>query len=153
MKLKLLLLLLLLSYPHPSHAHNGAVAIAVPVEGITVDGDLSDWPEGMTRYAIELAEYGDKPVGEEDYQGSFRIGFNEEENALYVAVEVQDESQVMTGNFYDLDGCEIYLDVIHMKGIPSNVQLALWGKTRTGVGSEGIWKYVSLEVRRKETHY
>jgi hypothetical protein len=28
----------------PAQAHNGAVALAVPVEGITVDGDLSDWP-------------------------------------------------------------------------------------------------------------
>ena len=27
----------------PVFAHNGAVAIAVPVEGITVDGDLSGW--------------------------------------------------------------------------------------------------------------
>ena len=26
----------------PVSAHNGAVAIAVPVEGIVVDGDLSD---------------------------------------------------------------------------------------------------------------
>ncbi len=42
-----IILLLVLSYPHPTHAHNGAVAIAVPVEGITVDGDLSDWPEGL----------------------------------------------------------------------------------------------------------
>ena len=38
--------LLLLCVP-PVQAHNGAVAIAVPVEGITVDGDLSDWPEEM----------------------------------------------------------------------------------------------------------
>ena len=29
----------------PLLAHNGDVAIAVPVEGIVVDGDLSDWPE------------------------------------------------------------------------------------------------------------
>ena len=38
-----LILLLLLAVP--LNAHNGAVAIAVPVEGIVVDGDLSDWPE------------------------------------------------------------------------------------------------------------
>ena len=35
------LILLLLAVP--LIAHNGAVAIAVPVEGIVVDGDLSDW--------------------------------------------------------------------------------------------------------------
>ena len=35
-------LLLLAALSRPSGAHNGAVAIAVPVEGIVVDGDLSD---------------------------------------------------------------------------------------------------------------
>ena len=40
------LLLFLLTLPHSAQAHNGAVAIAVPMEGITVDGDLSDWPGG-----------------------------------------------------------------------------------------------------------
>ena len=91
MKHILLLPLLLLSFPHPTSAHNGAVAIAVPVEGIVVDGDLSDWPEGMREYPIELPESGDKPVDEEDFQGSFRIGFNEQENALYVAVGALDD--------------------------------------------------------------
>ena len=42
----------------PTQAHNGAVAIAVPVVGITIDGDLSDWPEDMTRYPIQRFEYG-----------------------------------------------------------------------------------------------
>jgi hypothetical protein len=37
--------LLLIAFLCPLYAHNGAVAIAVPVEGIVVDGDLSDWPE------------------------------------------------------------------------------------------------------------
>ena len=38
-------------------AHNEAMAIAVPLEGITLDGDLSDWPEGMRRYPIARPEY------------------------------------------------------------------------------------------------
>jgi len=106
------LILLLFVLPHSAQAHNGAVAIAVPVEGITVDGDLSDWPEGMTRYEIELPEYGDKPVHEEDFQGSFRIGYSEEENALYVAVEVRDGSTVVdtTATWNTQDGCEVYID-------------------------------------------
>jgi serine phosphatase RsbU (regulator of sigma subunit) len=150
----LLCTILTLLQPHPSHAHNGAVAIAVPVEGIVVDGDLSDWPEGMTRYEIALPQEGDPLTGKEDFKASFRVGFNEEENALYIAVEVRDESVVITGwNLWDLDGCEISLDMMHMKGIPSNVQLALWGNTRAGVTSEGRWKNVSLEVQRKETHH
>ena len=105
--------LLLLSLSVPVEAHNGAVAIAVPVEGIVIDGDLSDWPEGMRRYAIELPEpaYGVRPKDEEDFRGSFRIGFNEQEKALYIAVEVQDESVVIdsTGTWNTQDGCEIYV--------------------------------------------
>ena len=40
---------LLLGMAWPVEAHNGAVAIAVPVEGIKIDGSLSDSPAGMTR--------------------------------------------------------------------------------------------------------
>jgi len=45
-----------LCYGCSVEAHNGKVAIAVPVEGIVVDGDLSDWPEDMRRYPILLLE-------------------------------------------------------------------------------------------------
>jgi len=41
----IVVLLSLTAFLPPLSAHNGAVAIAVPVEGIMVDGDLSDWPE------------------------------------------------------------------------------------------------------------
>ena len=46
--LSLLFPLLLTVFLRPLSAHNGAVAIAVPVEGIVVDGDLSDWRADMT---------------------------------------------------------------------------------------------------------
>lgn len=92
----------------PTLAHNGAMAIAVPVKGIKVDGDLSDWPAGMRRYPIARPEFGDKPKGPADFQGEFRIGYNSQENALYVAVEVQDESVVKEAaggvNFYPQEG-------------------------------------------------
>ena len=105
-------LLLALLHPHPSHAHNGAVAIAVPVEGIVVDGDLSDWPQGMTRYSIELPESGVAPKDSVDFKASFRIGYNPEENALYVAVEVRDESVVKESkgeiDWDTQETCEIY---------------------------------------------
>lgn len=41
-----LLLLTRTLLPQPLCALNGEVAIALPLEGIKVDGDLSDWPEG-----------------------------------------------------------------------------------------------------------
>ena len=33
-------------------AHNGTMAVAVPVEGIVVDGDLSDWPAAVPSHPI-----------------------------------------------------------------------------------------------------
>lgn len=54
----------------PAHAHNGAVALAAPVAGIPVDGDLTDWPEGMRRYAIALLGFGDPRLDEGDFSGS-----------------------------------------------------------------------------------
>ena len=36
------ILLILFGLMRLAGAHNGAVAIAVPVDGITIDGDLSD---------------------------------------------------------------------------------------------------------------
>ncbi|MBI2501733.1 MAG: SpoIIE family protein phosphatase [Candidatus Latescibacteria bacterium] len=75
-----------------AEAHNGAVAIAVPVEGIKIDGDLSDWPEEIRRYPIEDLTWGDPPKDSLDFQGSFQVGYNVQENAVYIAVEIQDES-------------------------------------------------------------
>jgi len=57
--LLILSILFLLGLPHSAPAHNGAVTIAVPVEEITVDGDLSDWPDYMHRYPIS----GSVPIG------------------------------------------------------------------------------------------
>ena len=33
----------------PTYGQNGAVGIAYPAKGITVDGDLSDWPKTCKR--------------------------------------------------------------------------------------------------------
>ena len=62
--------LLLISVSMPVEAHNGAVAIAVPMEGVAIDGDLSDRPKGMPRYQISAWDFGDKPKNQEDFQGS-----------------------------------------------------------------------------------
>ena len=135
-------------HPHPTAAHNGAVAIAVPVEGITVDGDLSDWPEGMREYEIGLPEIGVPPKDSLDFQGSFRIGFNEEENALYVAVEVQDESIVVLdsgGSWNNQDGCEVYLGMEHRKGAPVKQHAIYGNQQQMGYGHQKV-------KRRKGIH-
>ncbi len=110
MNLRLLPIFLLLAVP--LNAHNGAVALGVPVDGITIDGDLSDWPQGMRRYEIEAYGFNDAPENRADYRGWFRVGYSQNQNALFVAVEVEDES-VVTGNSLSnwdrFDGVEIYV--------------------------------------------
>ncbi|MCC7264686.1 MAG: serine hydrolase [Candidatus Latescibacteria bacterium] len=103
--------------PRLAEAHNGTVAQAAPVAGIVVDGDAADWPATLPTYPIARAEYGDAPSGEQDLSAHFRVGYNHPESALYIVVEVNDESAVLdtaAGRSWDTqDGCELYLDAVH----------------------------------------
>ena len=81
----------------PTYGQNGAVGIAYPVKGITVDGDLGDWPKRLKTYPIERIESGDKLAGKDDLKAGFRIAFNPSDHALYVAVEVTTIRSCSTG--------------------------------------------------------
>ena len=37
----------------PCRAHNGQTAYAIPISGITIDGNLEEWPEDLKKYPIE----------------------------------------------------------------------------------------------------
>ena len=112
-----LLILLALVLPAPAPAHNGAVAVAVPVAGITVDGELDDWPPDMVRYWLG-PQGGNALDGWTDLSGAFRVGYNPVENALYVALEIADDSVVwqapgQTVHWRAQDVSEIYLEATH----------------------------------------
>ena len=130
-------------------AHNGKVALAVPVKGIVVDADLSDWPEGIRTYPIAYQGTGLRPKDAEDFEGSFRIGYSVEENALYVGVEVRDGSTV-TDQTEDAsretqDGCEVYVDVLHKEeGSSPAAQYVVYGDRP---GESGL-DDVQVRVRR-----
>jgi hypothetical protein len=118
----------------PLSAHNGALAVAVPVGGITIDGDLSDWPHDLERHQILLPAYGEHPRNGEDLQPSFRLGYDDGTESLYIALEVQDESIVVLsegGSWDNQDGCDIYLVWRHDDTRPVVRQYAVWGNTRT----------------------
>jgi tetratricopeptide (TPR) repeat protein len=146
------LFLLTLLHPHPATAHNGAVAIAVPIEGIMVDGDLSDWPEGMREYPIKRCEHGDAPKDSADFQGSFRIGYSEEENALYIAVEALDQSIVVdtaSAAVWDAqDGCEIYINVVHDRENAPGGQYFVRGESLGMFGSQARMDDFAAAVQR-----
>ena len=97
------------------------LALALPVSGITVDGDLSDWPREMPALPIrnEFGAYG--PTDTEmtdldtsrDLSPSFRVGYDPEEQLLYVAVEVRDDILHPEGYMARTDACEIYVSGLH----------------------------------------
>jgi len=86
------------------------------MDEIAVDGDLSDWPQQMMRYPIAVAHL-DPPRDEEDFQGWLQLGYSTAHNALYVAVEVNDESvatdPIASPPFDVRDGCHLGVDVEH----------------------------------------
>jgi two-component system, sensor histidine kinase ChiS len=128
-----LLLSLLLSLP--AIAHNGAVAIAVPVDGIVIDGDLSDWPTTAHWNSVTALGIGLPPRDAEDFTGKFALGYSAVENAFYIGVEVKDESTVVDTSVTDgslpawdsQDGCEVYFDVMHADERSTGGQYALHG--------------------------
>ena len=113
MLLFICLILLAFGLPQEAGATPEKIALGYPVEGITVDGDLSDWPEDMIRYPVLFQEYGDKLRGAGDFEGWMQVGYSQEENALYVAAHVLDDSIVKgrpgEGSWDAQDGGELYL--------------------------------------------
>src|SRR5271155_3561959 len=100
-----------------TYGQNGSVGVAYPATGIKIDGDLSDWPKNATTYPIARVEYGDKLAGKDDLKAQFRITYDMAEHALYVAVEVHDDSIVLDGpgvaRWDAQDGCEIFANAAH----------------------------------------
>jgi len=147
-----LLATLLLLTGLPAIAHNGAVAIAVPVKEITVDGDLSDWPRDLVQYPIRHVEAGDSVQDEADLQGHFRIGYSEEENALYIAVESHDESTVVdpasSADWSAQDGCEIYIGLVHGRENAWGEQYFVRGESLGVPGSEARMADFAAAVQR-----
>ena len=88
----------------------------------------------------------------EDFQASFSIGYNEEENALYLAVEVQDESIVIdttsAATWNNQDGFEIYLDLAHGLEQSSTVQFFIYGDQITQTDTQGN-RLVDLKWQRQ----
>ena len=105
------------------YGHNGDyTAYAIPLRDITVDGKLDDWPARMAVYPIDwvspLYYKRAPPTGPEDISASFRVGYDEVRNVLYVALVVYDESLVIdpdpaTGSYHNQDLCELYIDADH----------------------------------------
>ncbi len=141
----------------PTYGQNGSVGVAYPATGIKIDGELSDWPKNATTYPIARVEHGDKLAGKDDLNAQFRVAYSVAEHALYVAVEVSDNSIVLDGpgvaRWDAQDGCELFVNAAHAGSGSPIVQYARYGNQSQVVGPSGATdRAVKVAVARTETH-
>jgi serine phosphatase RsbU (regulator of sigma subunit) len=96
-----------------AQSQTGIYAVARPLHDITIDGDLDDWPDGLTSYPVRLLANSEwsSLAGEDldlsdDLSPSFRLGWEPDEGLLFIALAVTDDSLALGD---DGDRCEIYL--------------------------------------------
>ncbi len=150
----------------PTFAHNGKIAIARPMTPVTVDGDLSDWPTGLTEHVIEPWLVAQRPADASDMTATMRLGLDSEHAMLYGAVRVVDESIVVREGapeelaqlqWDEEDGLEIYVGVDHDSHFPSG-QFGLRGnrvvKTLPATGPyQADWQFIEISAHRGDRYH
>ena len=117
----------------PVHAHNGHVVSADSISDIVIDGDLSDWPARMQTHAISaVLELCDDTPSEDGFRGQYRVGYDPREKAIYVAVEIEDDTIVLDSigeeGWSSRDACELFLSLDHSATRTSPVQFVYRGE-------------------------
>ena len=117
MKSLVISFVLTLTYSQFVFGHNGSIAFAYPVKTISVDGELNDWPKSTTRYPIKLVYGNSAPKNEKDIKAFFRTAYNLDEQSLYFALEVYDDSHVRdttaNASWASHDNHILYIDFSH----------------------------------------
>ena len=144
-------------------AHDGVVSLAFLLDGIEVDGDLGDWPEGLPEYGVEnyLVAF---PNGDEDLKITFTTGYDEAQRALLLAIRVRDDVHVPgeepDSDSADQDRCAVFFDPVHGEepGLPLWYEVAFEADgvarmkaTSNGAPLEGV-RFAASRVEG-ETHY
>jgi Carbohydrate family 9 binding domain-like len=125
--------------PGDAPRRRGSSVDAPVLQWIQIDGDLSDWPAAMPRYAIkkQLIQPSLGTGGLEgtdlstspDLSACFMVGYDPKKQVVYVAVIVRDD-ELVAGNssHLDTDAMEIYVDGLHSdRAIPLQ-SAAEWNK-------------------------
>lgn len=107
--------------PHRRMPARVPTALARPLSDIHVDGRLSDRPNSLVEYAVlqHGGAYGPTDIDEgdltdsDDLEVSFRVGYSQSTQLIYVAVRVRDDIRTVGSRFDRTDGCEIYIDGDH----------------------------------------
>jgi CubicO group peptidase (beta-lactamase class C family) len=99
-------------------AHNGSIAHAYPLNRISIDGDLSDWPKDIVRYQIGTFLSDERPNDKADFSGFFQLGYRMEDRSLYIAFSITDDDFVEDTSadvkWNTQDGLELSIDPRHL---------------------------------------
>ena len=99
------------SEPTPSLTHNNTIAITVSLTDIQIDGDLADWPSDLSIYKLRERQYAMSPIDANgalldtsaDCSPHFRVGYNLQDQSIYVAIETRDDT------LFEEDASLVYL--------------------------------------------
>jgi len=125
-------------------ANNGAIAYSYPMEHISIDGNLDDWPSNLTKYPIKIiSKRGVKPNSHKDFNANFMVGYNLENNSIYLALVVHDESFVIDRSvkpqWSQQDKHLLYIDPTHSKRGSCPISYASTPIKREMGGSDFSW--------------
>ncbi len=143
---------------------NGAIAYAYPATGITIDGDVSDWPEGSDANYITYAQYGNEPKNETDFKAYYRVRHNLTEQVLYVMVVVTDDSHFVdttkNSDWNTQDTFNFYIDTDHSL-FGSGVNLFQYAQNFRDTNNQSVswdpnkepsdWENITIAHKRVET--
>jgi RNA polymerase sigma factor (sigma-70 family) len=126
-------------------------AVATPLPGITIDGRLDDWPQGLRKYPIanllttRKSSYRDTIEGPHDIEAKFMAGYDAKAGLLYLAVVVDDDTPIVRRASSPLanDAVEIYVDG---KFSESRIEGATWEEWPAGLDASRmpVLQYVGL---------
>ncbi len=122
--------------------HVRAKSVSAPaLSGITIDGDLKDWPAAMPRYAIDNIHQFPNTNGpgrrehgflstDADFSACFSVGYDPKEQLILVAIIVRDDALVV-GNTspWDTDSVELYIDGSHSEVVADIPNIPKWDET------------------------
>ena len=143
-----------------SYAHNGKVSYARPLGKITVDGNLSDWPQHAVKYNIGIVLSDTKPVNDSDFSGFFQVGYNRDNQSLYIAFTITDDNFIEDTSenvrFNTQDCLELCLDARHLP-FGSGVASFMYSKKLRNINNAYFdpfaklanWNMMEVAVERK----